>query len=91
MKRAALTSMLVAAWPAWALGSVIVSLSNPGSTTLHEVEVTPGATFSLDLNLDAGSPVSIVDLSLGTSSVGIFNVVQVTANSSSSCALQRTT
>ena len=78
---ALIATMLLAAWPGGALGAVIVSLNNPGSTTLHEVEVTPGATFSLDLNLDAGSPVSVVDLSLGTSSVGILNVVQVTANS----------
>jgi hypothetical protein len=42
--------LLTAAAPASA--GVIVSLNNPGSTTLHEIEVTPGSTFSVDVNIE---------------------------------------
>jgi hypothetical protein len=41
--------VVFAVYPCAALGSLIVSLNNPGSTTLHEVEVAPGSTFDVDI------------------------------------------
>ncbi len=53
MRVSALVASLVwmAASPAMSAGSVVVSLNNPGSTTLHEITVEPGDTFIVDINV----------------------------------------
>lgn len=78
--RGRIATMLVAlaACPCAALGSVIVSLNNPGSTTLHEVWVQPGETFSIDVNLDTDISLFTVGLRIGASASNVFDVLQAT-------------
>ena len=79
MKTAALIFMLVAAWPAWALGGVVVSLNNPGSTTLHEVQVAPGGTFTVDVNIEtAANLLYAVDFLAQASASDVFQITNRT-------------
>ncbi|MBI4580259.1 MAG: hypothetical protein HY718_11190 [Planctomycetes bacterium] len=73
---------VLAAWPAMSAGAVVVSLNNPGSTTLHEVEVVPGGTFSVDVNVtvDQVSGVGWLQFALRASTSGVFDVSDLTAN-----------
>jgi hypothetical protein len=80
-RSAAVVAMaLLAFWPAISAGSVIVSLNNPGSTTLHEVWVTPGGTFDVDLNLASDQVVGWVSFSAEASESNVFDITQLTDN-----------
>jgi hypothetical protein len=70
----------MAASPAMSAGSVVVSLNNPGSTTLHEITVEPGDTFTVDINVEYHAYVGWVCAAATASSVGVFDVVEVTDN-----------
>ncbi len=85
MRTAALAAgvLLLAAWPSAVLGGVIVSLNNPGSTTLHEVWVEPGGRFDVDINLNAvdlpaGRSVGWVSLVVQANASEVFDALQVT-------------
>jgi hypothetical protein len=68
----------LAIWPTVSTGSVVVSLNNPGSTTLHEVTVAPGGTFSLDINVNAtGIQITSIWGGVQASHIGVFSVLQV--------------
>lgn len=63
--------------PSLASASVIVSLNNPGSMTLHEIEVAPGNTFCVDVNFDVSTSAYMVWFALQASESGIFEVAAV--------------
>ncbi len=67
---------LCAAWPAGAVGAVMVSLNNPGSTSLHEISVAPGETFDVDVNLNTSMQVVGVACQVRASTSGIFDLLQ---------------
>ncbi len=69
----AIVSLLIT-WPSWALGDTIVSLNSPGSATLHEVQVLPGGTFNVDLNLDTDLSLYTLRLLLRANEAGIFEI-----------------
>jgi hypothetical protein len=73
----AMVGLICAAWPGQAGAAVIVSLNNPGSTTLHEITVTPGETFSIDLNLDTDIHLWWVGTAIGADVSGVFDLVQM--------------
>ncbi len=66
--------------PAVSAGAVLVSLNNPGSTTQHEVTVEPGDTFTVDINVETDFNVGLVLAAATASSVGVFDVLEVTDN-----------
>jgi len=70
----------MAASPAMSAGSVVVSLNNPGSTTLHAITVEPGDTFIVDINVERDYNVEWVRVAATASSVGVFDIVEVTDN-----------
>lgn len=79
-KLAAIMAVL-AIWPAVTVAVPVVSLNNPGSTTLHEVTVAPGGTFSIDLNLNADMQLNnIMMLTVQANASNVFDVVQVSPN-----------
>jgi hypothetical protein len=58
------------------MGSAIFSLNNPGSTTLHEIEVEPGDTFQVDQNLSFSDESCFwVSLVIHASQPGLFTSV----------------
>ena len=69
---------LIASWPALALGGVIVSLNNEGSAQLHEIEVAPGGTFGVEVNLSTTTQTIEVWFDLGASESNCFDVIGVT-------------
>jgi hypothetical protein len=71
--------LLTAAAPASA--SVMVSLNNPGSTTLHEIEVTPGSTFNVDVNLDTSRIVRSIWVEAMASASHTFEIIGAAAQS----------
>jgi hypothetical protein len=73
----AMVGLICAAWPGQAGAAVIVSLNNPGSATLHEITVTPGETFSVDLNLDTDVYLWWVHTAIGADVSGVFDLVQM--------------
>jgi hypothetical protein len=72
---------LLAIWPEVTVAVPIVSLNNPGSTTLHEVQVAPGGTFDADLNLNTDVALhDILFLRFQASASNVFDVAMVTIN-----------
>lgn len=69
---------LLVAWPSGALGNVIVSLNNPGSTTLHEIEVERGETFSVDVNIDPSPDMVGIRFKLGASTENVLTLTDGT-------------
>jgi hypothetical protein len=70
---------LLAVWPSVSTATVLVSLNNPGSTTLHEISVVPGGTFDVDVNLDTSWQVVGVGCQVRASASGVFDILQNTA------------
>lgn len=66
--------------PSLAAASVIVSLNNPGSTTLHEIWVEPGAAFGIDVNLATGEEVGWLQLALQASTSEVFDLLDTNIN-----------
>jgi hypothetical protein len=71
-------AVLGAAAPAVADYPFTVSLNNEGSTTLHEVTIAPGGTFSTDVNLAIDSPSWALGMYLQASSSHIFTAAGFT-------------
>lgn len=70
--------LLLATWPCGALGDVIVSLNNPGSTTLHEITVEPGDAFAVNMSLNTDSILNAVRLQIESNASDVFDVTEIT-------------
>lgn len=69
---------LLMTWSDGALGNVIVSLNNPGSTSLHEIGVEPGDAYDVDLNLTTPESLYLITLAFEASTSNVFEILQVT-------------
>lgn len=76
MRVSALVAGLVwmAASPAMSAGAVVVSLNNPGSTTMHEVEVKPGDEFNVDINIEPTTAMVWLRFTLTASSSSLLTL-----------------
>lgn len=74
---AVILSGFAVALPVEVRGDVIVSLNNPGSTTQHEIEIGPGETFSLDINLITDVSTGWVRTAVQASASGVLDVLGV--------------
>lgn len=71
---------LVTICPTLGFGSVLISLNNEGSTTLHEIEVVPGGTFSMDVNLEMDQAIYGVFFRVLVSDGAVFEVLDVASH-----------
>lgn len=79
MRVSALVASLVwmAAAPAMSAGAVVVSLNNPGSTTLHEVVIEPGRSFAVGLNLDTDCELFWIRAAIQANVSNVFAVEEI--------------
>lgn len=73
---------LAMVWPTLALGSVVVSLNNEGSTTQHEITVNPGDIFNVDLGFTGDEQVASLLMQIRASVDEVLTLSGGTAESS---------
>jgi hypothetical protein len=67
---------LLAIRPSVSAGLPVLSLNNPGSTTLHEISVAPGQAFGVDVVLNTDRALFCVQGHINASVSGVFDVTQ---------------
>jgi hypothetical protein len=61
----------------WSWAAFVVDLNNSGTTTLHEISVTPGQSFDVDVNVSVDPQAFDVQFKLAASSSKSFGVEAV--------------
>ena len=70
-----IVTVLVAGEANLAVASLVASVNNEGSTTLHEIAIYPGETFSLDINISVDSSIISAGMELLASASDIVDII----------------